>query len=248
MNFLSYSQRPVTNPCYVFQIRSVCPNNTGEVFARIISVRENLPSKHPALFSPGLWVTRGHLRRRGSPWSVTVGVGDCRLGSEIRYRAVLWAQTGVKDCAVEEERGSHRRGGRWTMSHPRPSLTVYLAHTSARRGRSGRHLGSPQFETRRSNKVQVLVTGQSGRLSLRRSLIALDLDSISRGDGWRQNFCGRNKLESAVFQSRRCGRYIGNHPASGFCKTKPRKTFWSQAMTQCNPWLGAGSRGKSLQK
>ena len=159
---------------HVFQIRSVCPNNIAGG-AGIISVRENLWAKHPASFSPGLWVTRGHLRHRGSPWSVTVGAGDCRLGSEIRYRAVLWAQTGVKDCVVEEERESYRRGGRWTMSHPRPSLTVYLAHTSGRRGRSERHLRSPQFGTRRSNKVLLQMTGQSGRLSLRRSLIALDL-------------------------------------------------------------------------
>ena len=52
------------------------------------------------------------------------------MGSEIRYRAALWAQTGVKDCAVEEERGSYRRGGRWTMSHPRPSLTVTVTVTA----------------------------------------------------------------------------------------------------------------------
>ena len=67
------------------------------------------------------------------------------------------------------------------MSHPRPSLTVYLAHTSGRRGRSGRHLGSPQLGTHRSNKVQVRVTAQSGRLSLGRSLIALDLLHLLMG-------------------------------------------------------------------
>ena len=67
-------------------------------------------------------------------------------------------------------------------------------------------------------------------------------------DGWGKNFCGRNKLESAVCEAAdaadillNSGRPIG--PRLVLAKTKPRKTFWSQAMTQCDPWLAAGPAG-----
>ena len=72
----------------------------------------------------------------------------------------------------------------------------------------------------------------------------LSTSSISR-DGWRKNFCGRNKLESAVFEAADAADISVIAPCLVFAKQNQEKQFegiWSQAMTQCDPQLASVPR------
>ena len=93
-----------------------------------------------------------------SLWELEIADWGQRLGIE-QFSGL---KPGSKIVTVVEEERERR-----TMSHPRPSLTVYLAHTL---GRSGRHLGSIW----NANKVLDPLTCLS-------SLIALDLLHLLAG-------------------------------------------------------------------
>ena len=104
-----------------------------------------------------------------SLWELEIADWGHRLGIE----RLSGTKPGSKIVYIRRRKGElDERGGTLTMSHPRPSLTVYLAHTL---GRSGRHLGSIW----NANKVLDPLTCLS-------SLIALDLLHLLAG----KNVCG----------------------------------------------------------
>ena len=100
-----------------------------------------------------------------SLWELEIADWGHRLGIE----RLSGTKPGSKIVYIRRRKGElDERGGTLTMSHPRPSLTVYLAHTL---GRSGRPLGSIWNA---ANKVLDPLTCLS-------SLIALDLLHLLAG-------------------------------------------------------------------
>ena len=158
-----------------------------------------------------------------------MGVGDCRLGSEIRYSRPVCQNRGSKIVQLKK-----KGRARADMDN--------VASAAVTHRLSGEYLRQQWEEWEALGVTSIWdasqpvipikplcrVTGQSGPVSLRRSLIALDLLHLMMA-GERISVVSQ-QASLCGLRSRRCGRYIRkcwspNRPTSGFCKNKTKKNI-----------------------
>ena len=151
-----------------------------DLFAQIISVVVRRGNVCPNNICAGKssiqtsWMDHSHLAcgshvvtcAIGGPcgvslWELQIADWGQRLGRDY-CTSLSRPKPGSKIVTLVEEEREKDNVASAPVTH-----RLSAAHTSVgRSGRGGRHLGSPQFGTLWSNKVQLRVTGQSRRLSL----------------------------------------------------------------------------------